>query len=162
VGEQLTATEQRLLGRLQRGFPLEEDPYRRLGDELGLSAEQTFAVVAALCRRGVIRRLGPVFDAQALGYVSMLLGLEVAPEALAEVAAHINQFPEVTHNYQRDHLLNLWCAVLAASAERLNQVVGSLEGFPGVRRVLALPVRRRYKLRLEFPLGDGEDVDDAG
>jgi DNA-binding Lrp family transcriptional regulator len=162
MGEQLTATERRVLDRLQRGFPLEAAPYCRLGEELGLSAEEAFTVVSALCRRGVIRRLGPVFDAQALGYVSTLLGVETAPEALEEVAARVSEFPEVTHNYLRDHQLNVWCTVLAAGKERLREVVRSVEALGGVRRVVELPVRRRYKLRLHFPLESEEDVDDAG
>jgi DNA-binding Lrp family transcriptional regulator len=162
MSHQLTATERRLLDRLQQGFPLEEDPYRRLGEELGLAPDEAFSLTADLHRRGVIRRLGPVYDARALGYTSTLLALEVAEEALAEVAGEINAFPEVTHNYERRHRLNCWCTVVASGEARRRQVVASIARLPGVRRALELPVRRRYKLQLAFPFAGGGDGGVAG
>ena len=162
AGAPLTATEKRLLAHLERSFPLEADPYRWLAQELGLSAEEVFSLTAELCRRGVIRRLGPIFDAQGLGYLSTLLAVEVARESLEEVVRHVNHFPEVTHNYLREHQLNLWAAVVAPNPERLREVIGSIRGLAGVRRVLELPVRRRYKLRLVFPLVGVEEAGDAG
>jgi DNA-binding Lrp family transcriptional regulator len=155
VSQQLTATEQKLLDRLQLGFPLEGEPYRRLGEELGLAPDDVFSLTASLYRRGVIRRLGPVYDARALGYTSTLLALEVAEEALAEVAREINAFPEVTHNYERRHRLNCWCTVVALGEARQREVVASIARLPGVRRALELPVRRRYKLQLAFPFAAG-------
>jgi DNA-binding Lrp family transcriptional regulator len=162
VSDQLTATEQWLLDRLQQGFPLEEDPYRRLGEELGLAPDEVFSLTAALHRRGVIRRLGPIYDARALGYTSTLLALEVAEEALAEVVRQVNAFPEVTHNYERRHELNCWCTVVALGEARRHEVVASIARLPGVRRALELPVRRRYKLQLAFPFADGGDGGHAG
>ena len=152
----LSEAEQHLLQRLQRGFPVEADPYRRLAEDMGVTAAEVFSLTAELCRRGVIRRLGPVLDAGALGCVSTLIAVEVAPGDVEDVAGFLNGFPEVTHNYQRDHGLNLWCAVVADGPERLREVVRAVALRPGVRRVLELPVRRRYKLRLQFPLSEGE------
>ncbi len=157
----LTATERELLDHLQRGFPVEERPYRRLADELGFTAEEALSLTRELCRRGVIRRLGPVYDARSLGYVSTLLAIEVADRDFDEVAHRINAFPEVTHNYRRDHRLNCWCALLAVSEERLREVVASIMQIPGVMHALELPVRRRYKLHLAFSLSGAGEADDA-
>ncbi len=162
VADGLTATERRLLERLQDEFPLAEEPYRRLGDELGLSAEEVLSLTTELCRRGVIRRLGPVYEARALGYVSTLLAIEVADEAFEEVTRQVNAFPEVTHNYERQHQLNCWCTVLAATDQRLREVVEAIKHMAGVLRVLELPVRRRYKLRLAFSFSEVGEADDAG
>ncbi len=158
----LTAIERRLLERLQRGFPLQADPYGQLAEDLDLSADEAFSLTARLCRLGVIRRLGPVLAADALGCVSTLLALEVDPEAFDQVTDFVNSFPEVTHNYQRDHQLNLWCTVLAADRDRLLQVVRLVAEQPGVRRLLELPAEQRYKLSLKFPLDDAEEADGAG
>lgn len=162
VADGLTTTERRLLERLQDEFPLAEEPYRRLGDELGLSAEEVLSLTTELCRRGVIRRLGPVYDARALGYVSTLLAIEVADEAFEEVTHQVNAFPEVTHNYERQHQLNCWCTVLAATDRRLREVVEAIKHMAGVLRVLELPVRRRYKLRLAFSFSEVGEAGDAG
>jgi len=158
----LTVTERRLLDRLQQGFPLEEEPYRRLAGELGLRAEEVVSLTEELCRRGLVRRLGPVYDARSLGYLSTLLAVEVAEEGFDQVACRINAFPEVTHNYQREHQWNLWCTVLATSEDRLREIVASIREIPGVERLLELPVRRRYKLRLVFPLAQADEADHAG
>jgi len=161
VGQDLTADERKVLARLQRGFPLVADPYAGLGRELGLPADEVFSIARGLCQRGVIRRLGPVFDARGLGYVSTLLGVKVRLEALDSVVSYINDFPEVTHNYQRDHEVNVWCAILAADEARLRRVVRSIAACEGVEETLELPVLRRYKLRLHFPIGAGEEEADA-
>ena len=158
----LTPTERELLDHLQSGFPVEEKPYRRLADNLGLTAQDALSLTRELYRRGVIRRLGPVYDARSLGYVSTLLAIEVADRDFDEVAHRINAFPEVTHNYRRDHRFNCWCALLAVSEERLREVVASAARIPGVVQALELPVRRRYKLRLAFPLSGTDGVDDVG
>ena len=153
----MTRIERRLLDRLQEGFPLEERPFHRLARELGLSVEEVLGLTRELVRRGLIRRLGPIYDARALGYHSTLLGLEVAEEAFEEVARQVNAFPEVTHNYRRRGRFNCWCTVLAPSRERLRAVVERIGGLPGVRRVLDLPVLRRYKLRLAFTLEPAQE-----
>lgn len=160
--ERLTAAERRLLSRLQQGFPVEEQPFRCLARELGLTADEVLALTRGLARRGVIRRLGPIYDAQALGYRSTLLALEVAEEAFDEVARRVNAFPEVTHNYRRRGPLNCWCAALAPSQERLREVVESIGRLPGVQRVLELPVLRRYKLRLAFALDHADEARRGG
>ena len=122
-----------------------------------MTADQVFALTADLRQRGVVRRLGPVIDARSLGYVYTLLALEVDPEKLDAVASAADSFPEVTHNYQRDHQLNVWSVVVAADRDRLAEVVRRLGELAGVRRVLDLPVRRRYKLDLRFPLDGAQE-----
>ena len=42
---------------------------------------------------------------------------------LEPVADFVSSFPEVNHNYQREHRLNLWFVVAATSRERVWQVL---------------------------------------
>jgi DNA-binding Lrp family transcriptional regulator len=160
VGVELTSLERTVLARLQQGFPVSDDPYGDVGRDLDIPGERVFAIACGLCQRGVIRRMGPVYDARRLGYVSTLLGLEVRSGAVDAVAERVNEFPEVTHNYLRAHRINVWCAILAPDEGRLREVVTSISQIPGVLQALDLPVLRRYKLRLSFPLqGDGGGTD---
>jgi DNA-binding Lrp family transcriptional regulator len=101
---------------------------------------------------GLIRRIGATFHPDRLGYVSTLVGMQVPGEHVECVAAFVGRFPEVTHSYERDGDWNLWFTVVAPSAQRLTAVLDAVrEAAPGCRLV-SLPAKRRYKVRVEFDL----------
>jgi DNA-binding Lrp family transcriptional regulator len=67
------------------------------------------------------------------------------------VAAAVNRFPEVNHNYEREHHYNLWFVVTAGSEGRLQATLGAIEkaaGFP----LLALPLVEEFHIDLGFSL----------
>ncbi|MGB8145751.1 MAG: Lrp/AsnC family transcriptional regulator, partial [Chromatiaceae bacterium] len=77
--------------------------------------------------------------------------MAVPPERLAEVATLVNGFPEVNHNYEREHDFNLWFVLTAPDQTRLEQVldeIGRRAGLP----VLDLPMLAEYHIDLGFPL----------
>ncbi|MGB8052354.1 MAG: Lrp/AsnC family transcriptional regulator, partial [Azonexus sp.] len=68
-----------------------------------------------------------------------------------EVAAAVSRFPEVNHNYEREHRYNLWFVVTAASEGRLQATLGAIEkaaSYP----LLALPLLEEFHIDLGFPL----------
>jgi len=67
------------------------------------------------------------------------------------VAAAVNRFPEVNHNYEREHRYNLWFVVTAASEGRLQATLGAIEKAAG-HRLLALPLLEEFHIDLGFPL----------
>ncbi|HTH15994.1 MAG TPA: Lrp/AsnC family transcriptional regulator, partial [Magnetospirillum sp.] len=62
------------------------------------------------------------------------------------VAAVVNSFPEVAHNYARDHALNMWFVVAGESRKRVDEVLTEVEARTG------LPVYDMPKIR-EFHVG---------
>lgn len=142
-----------LLNRFQRDFPLTSEPFRVIADRLGWSEAE---VLAALCRlrdEGKVSRVGAVFATRRLG-VSTLAALAVPPERLEAVARVVNEYPEVNHNYQREHDFNLWFVLTAATASRLQAVlteIGDKTGLP----VLDLPLLEEFHIDLGFNLHDG-------
>ena len=68
---------------------------------LNLTEDEVLFRIEKLKKEGIIRRFGGIFDSKKLGYVSTLCAVKVQPEKVEEVAAFINTFNEVTHNYQR-------------------------------------------------------------
>ena len=155
-------SDARLLTRVQARFPLEPTPFRVLGDELGMPEAQVLARTRRLVENGLIRRIGATFHPERLGYASTLVGMRVpvgpgGPSgAIEAVAAVVGRFVEVTHCYERDDEWNLWFTVTAESAERLEAVLDAVRaGAPGCR-LMSLPARKRYKLRVEFDLADDE------
>ena len=60
-------------------------------------------------------------------------------------------FPEVNHNYEREHALNLWFVVTAPTTERVRQVLAEIEYRTGTA-VLDLPLVEAFRLDLGFKL----------
>jgi DNA-binding Lrp family transcriptional regulator len=75
----------------------------------------------------------------------------VPTERLDAVAAAVNRFAEVNHNYEREHRFNLWFVVTAASEGRLQATLGAIEqaaGYP----LMPLPLLEEFHIDLGFPL----------
>jgi DNA-binding Lrp family transcriptional regulator len=150
ASSELSILDRAILEVIQHGFPLVADPYADIARQVGSTREEAHAAVQSLRRRGIIRRIGGSFAAQALGYVSVLVAARVEPEQLEAVASFAGDYPEVTHNYQRDNIYNLWFTVIAESPQRLEDILESIRRRPGVTALHALPAERTYKIRVNF------------
>jgi DNA-binding Lrp family transcriptional regulator len=150
-----SSLEFRLLNEFQRDFPLCPAPFAELAVRLGVGEKLVLTELERLRREGKISRVGAVFAPKRIG-ASTLAAMAVPPERLAAVAATVNRFPEVNHNYEREHRYNLWFVVTAASEGRLQATLGAIEkaaGFP----LLSLPLLEEFHIDLGFPL-HGESV----
>ena len=146
----LTETERRLLDDYQRDFPLEPRPFARIAQALGVSEQQVLDALEHLQENAVVSRVGPVFRPNRVG-VSTLAALAVARESLADVAAIVNAFAEVNHNYEREHDYNLWFVVTARDAAHLERVLEAIATATGLRP-LNLPLLEDYFIDLGFRL----------
>ena len=103
-------------------------------------------------REGKISRVGAVFAPKRIG-ASTLAAMAVPAEQLDAVAAAVNRFPEVNHNYEREHHYNLWFVVTAGSEGRLQATLGAIEqaaGYP----LMPLPLVEEFHIDLGFSLND--------
>jgi DNA-binding Lrp family transcriptional regulator len=75
----------------------------------------------------VLTRFGPMFNAENLGGALSLCAMQVPLEHYDEVAALVNAFPEVAHNYERDHLLNMWFVIATERPEQAGAVIREIE-----------------------------------
>ena len=144
------ALEFRLLNEFQRDFPLCPAPFAELAARLGVGEKTVLSGLEKLRREGKISRVGAVFAPKRIG-ASTLAAMAVPAEQLAAVAAAVNRFPEVNHNYEREHHYNLWFVVTAASEGRLQATLGAIEkaaGYP----LLPLPLLEEFHIDLGFPL----------
>lgn len=116
----------KILNYLQQGMTLSSRPYQDMADELGIAEEEVLARIQKLRDRGLIRRLGGVFDSPKMGMKSTLCAMEVPQERIEEVAKLVNAYREVTHNYLRNDRYNMWFTVTASSSEELERI---LQGF---------------------------------
>jgi DNA-binding Lrp family transcriptional regulator len=146
----LDATDAALVDEFQSGFPVEERPFRRVGEALGVSEAEALERVERLRERGVFRRFGAVLNPPVIGS-STLAALSVPEERFAAVAEVVNGYRQVNHNYRRDHEWNMWFVVTAASRERRDGILAEVEERTGLA-VLNLPMLTDYYIDLEFPV----------
>jgi len=151
----LTPLHKRLLNDYQRDFPLSPTPYQDIALELGVSEEDVIDAFVELDEQDVITRIGPVIPPNRIG-VSTLAAISVPETELEAVAQIISAYPEVNHNYEREHRFNLWFVVIAADAQHLAQVLADIEqqtGYP----VMSLPLMEDYFSDLSFKLDLHDD-----
>lgn len=139
-----------LLNDFQRGFPLTSTPFDVISRRLGLDVEEVLDTLRRLRREGVISRVGAVFRPNRVG-VSTLAAMAVPAGRLAEVAQQVNAHPEVNHNYEREHRLNLWFVATAANPAYLERVLHDIERQTGLP-VMRLPMVQDYHIDLGFDL----------
>jgi len=147
---QFSQLEQRLLNEFQQGMPLTPSPYADIAKQLGVYETTVLETLKRLQTEGVISRVGAVFRPNRIG-ASTLAAIAVPATKLEEVAAIVNEFAEVNHNYEREHRFNLWFVVVAADEERLQTVLAEIEQRCGYQ-VLDLPLLNEHFIDLGFDL----------
>ncbi|WP_258360554.1 AsnC family transcriptional regulator [Moorella sulfitireducens] len=150
----MDSLDRRLLNMIQEDFPLTEEPYAELGRRLGLKEAEILERLAKLKEKGIIRRIGAVFDLRRLGYTGTLCAMKVPEGRLSEVAAVVNSFPGVTHNYLREDAYNMWFTLIGPCRRHLEKVIANIETMTGLP-VLELPAEKSYKIRVNFNLEEG-------
>ncbi|HHJ17468.1 MAG TPA: Lrp/AsnC family transcriptional regulator [Gammaproteobacteria bacterium] len=148
---------EKLLNDFQRNFPLEPMPFEQIARRLNTSPEQVLQTLKDLQARGAVSRVGPVFRPNTVG-VSTLAAMSVPAHRLDSIAAIINQFPQVNHNYEREHRYNLWFVVIAENAVALDETLREIQLECGYR-VLSLPLVKDYHIDLGFRMNLGHQPD---
>jgi len=154
--KKLDQTDAELLNLIQEGLPLTTRPYQTLGASLGIGEEEVLSRLNSLKSSGIIRRIGAVFDSRLMGYYSTLCACRVPEERLEEVAGVISREPGVTHNYQRDHSLNLWFTLTVPEAGEGLRIIRKLEQETGIK-IENMPAKKVFKIKVSFEMG-GTDV----
>jgi len=144
--------DRQLLNVMQNEFPICEKPFLEIGKKLNICEKEVLDRMQKLKSDEIIRRIGGVFDSQHFGYKSSLLAVKVPPGELESVTEYINQFPGVTHNYQRSHTYNLWFTLSASSSEKFSQIVEIIKTKTGIRDILELPAINIFQHEVKFNL----------
>lgn len=142
-----------LLNNYQRDFPLCPVPFARIAEELDVLENTVLERYGVLRQSGFVSRIGAVFAPNTVG-VSTLAALSVPPHRLHSVAQQVSFFPEVNHNYEREHAFNLWFVVTSSSPERLQEVIARIEAACELS-VLQLPLEEAFHIDLGFHLEKG-------
>ncbi len=135
-----------IINRMQDDLPTSPRPFAQPAQELGLTEEALLTRLRNLKDTGVLTRFGPFFDAAALGGAFCLCAIAVPAEDFERVNALVNAHPEVAHNYERTHQLNMWFVLATETPDAIKATADLIEAETG------LTVHRFPKLQ-EFFIG---------
>ncbi len=138
-----------LINFLQEGFPICESPYQQVANQLGLSENAVLTRLQALLDDGVISRFGPLYHAERMGGALTLAAIEVPQEQFEQVTEMVNAFPQVAHNYARNHQLNMWFVLATETQQELEQTLIEIESQTGLR-VFNMPKLNEYFVGLKL------------
>jgi DNA-binding Lrp family transcriptional regulator len=149
----LDLLSRQLIDRFQHGMPLCPEPYKEMARILGCREAQVMDCLEAMAQAGTLSRIGPVFEHSRAG-ASTLAAFAVPAERLQQVAERVSQYPEVNHNYAREHFYNLWFVLTGPDRPHIERVLEQLENETGLVP-LDLPMLTAYRIDLGFALGEG-------
>ncbi|MEN6567710.1 MAG: hypothetical protein ABFC57_15610 [Veillonellales bacterium] len=148
----LTVFDKALLNIIQTDLPIASRPFAILAEQLQVEEAYVIERLQYLKAHGYIRRIGPFFDSDRLGYVGTLVAVRVQPAHMREVAETINQYSGVTHNYEREGFYNLWFALLASNQAVMEKILARIKGLTGVDKLISLPATKKFKVSVRFNL----------
>ncbi len=138
-----------IINTLQNGFPVCESPYQQVAEQLELAEAVLIERLEKLLENGTLSRFGPMYHAEAMGGALTLAAVKAPETNFLEVADIINSFPEVAHNYARDHAFNMWFVIATETPERIEKVIQSIEEKTGLS-VYNMPKLNEYFVQLKL------------
>lgn len=135
--------DRRIVNALQDGFPLVAEPYAQVAADLGIEPDTLLARLDALLKARVLTRFGPLFQIERMGGAFCLCAMAVPASRFDEVAEAVNAFPEVAHNYERDHRLNMWFVLATETPGGIAETCARIEAAAGLP-VFAFPKEREF------------------
>jgi DNA-binding Lrp family transcriptional regulator len=139
----LDDNDRRIVNALQEGFPLSPRPYAEAAKRLDLIEGELIARLKRLLEVRAITRFGPFLDAAAMGGDFCLCAIAVPGEQFESVMTQVNARPEVAHNYERTHRLNMWFVLATETPDGIRRVAREIEEEAGLK-VLRFPKEREF------------------
>lgn len=154
---ELDAFDRQILMILQRGIAIESRPYQAMAEEIGgVSEDEVIARIARMKENNIIRRMSGFFDSRRLGYQSMLVAVKPQPGAFDDAVTFINQFPGITHNYERSHEYSIWFTIIAINRPTLDWILDRIEACGAVDGMMRFEMTQRYKIDVTFDVAQQE------
>lgn len=139
----LDDTDRAILNRMQDDLPLTAHPYAAIAEELGIAESDLLTRLARMKDARVITRFGPFFDAAAMGGAFCLCAMAVPSQDFENVLTKVNAHPEVAHNYERTHRLNMWFVLATETPEGIAATAEAIERETGIA-VLQFPKLQEF------------------
>ncbi|HEY6093749.1 MAG TPA: AsnC family transcriptional regulator [Gallionellaceae bacterium] len=145
----MDSVDRAIINRLQDGFPICERPFAAVANELGLAESELIERVQHLLDARILSRFGPMYHAERLGGALSLAAMKIPARDFDRVAGQVNALPEVAHNYEREHDLNMWFVLATETAQGQQAAIEKIERDTGYH-VFNMPKLDEYFVELKF------------
>ena len=152
----LSQLERDFINNYQGNFPLQERPFKTIAEQLGCTEDKLIETVNNLKNQKLLSRFGPLYDAARLGGGLTLAAIAVPEDRYEIVTEQVNSYPEVAHNYRREHKLNMWFVLATETPVEITQIISSIEKTTGLT-VYNFPKQQEFYIGLWLHLSaDGK------
>ena len=141
--------DKRIINTLQDGFPVCDQPFAVAAKNLEMDESVLIDRIGTLLEENMLSRFGPLFNMDRIGGAYSLAAMKVPAEVFEKTAQLVNSFPEIAHNYERDHEFNMWFVLASDSVEQLQHVIDKIENATGLH-VYNMPKQKEYYVGLKF------------
>lgn len=138
-----------IIDTLQGELPICEYPFIEAAKRVGIDEDELLARLLRLRITGVLTRIGPLFQIERMGGAFTLAAMCAPPDRFDEIAQRVNAMPEVAHNYERDHALNMWFVIATETPDEIGRVIGDIERETHCE-VLNFPKSREYFVEMKL------------
>ncbi|MEI8168899.1 MAG: Lrp/AsnC family transcriptional regulator [Rhodoferax sp.] len=138
-----------IINGLHGGLAICERPYLEAAQRLGLQEDELIERLARLLNDGVLTRVGPLYQIERMGGAFTLAALHAPEDQFERVAQCVNALPQVAHNYQREHELNMWFVIATETPYEIEEVIRTIEQETGCD-VYNFPKSREYFVELKL------------
>lgn len=145
----MDALDRNIVNALQGGFPICESPFEEVARQLQTTGPELIARIEAMLEQGLLSRFGPLYHAQQMGGALSLAAMKIPSADFERVADRVNAMPEVAHNYERDHALNMWFVLATETLQQQHEAIARIERETGCR-VFNLPKIAEYFVELKL------------
>jgi len=141
--------DRHIINSLQEGFPVCDRPYQGVAFKLGLTESELIDRIQILLDNGTLTRFGPLYNAELMGGAFTLAAVSAPQDQFERIAGIINAFPEVAHNYARDHRLNMWFVIATETPAQIQHTLMAIEQQTGLA-VYNMPKINEYFVGLKL------------
>lgn len=141
--------DRQIINTLQGGFPICEQPYDVVARQLHTTEQGVMARISKMLEGGLLSRFGPMYHAEQMGGALSLAAMKIPPQEFDRVEGIVNAMPEVAHNYERNHALNMWFVLATETPEKQQETISRIEqetGYP----VFNMPKTTEYFVELKL------------
>lgn len=149
MSRELDSIDRAILNRYQGDFPICERPYQAAAEIIGIPESELIRRLERMLEQKQLSRFGPMYHAERLGGGLSLCAMRIPEEQYDQVTEQVNAFPEVAHNYARDHAFNMWFVLATETPERIGSVLDEIERHTGFR-VYNMPKLQEFFIGLKF------------
>lgn len=150
--------DKKLLTLIQRELPIDKRPFQIIAESLSITEKEVLERIDNLKKEGLIRRIGGIFNSRKLGYTSTLCAAKVPASKVDYVAKVIDSYDEITHNYIREGIYNMWFTVITYSQDNLHSIIEQIKTNTGLDDIISLPAVKLFKIKVALDLGGDENA----